>query len=248
MKDSSAAIILIELGASASASSGGAFDASLRGVLSVVAALAIAAAQQPTFRAGVTLVSTDVIPRDRERPLRRRPDAARTSPCSRTASRRRSRPSRSSTAAAPTTCCAGRAARPRPKASCCRPPKPRADDTAGRVLLIFIDDLHFEPEITPHVRKVMQTIGDTLIHDGDLVAVVSSGPSYHRDRPDLRQEARHGGGREDSRLRPDPGRDLQDARDVAGARRHPRRARRWRSTPRTTSSASSSRSTTSARR
>ena len=27
------------------------------------------------------------------------------------------------------------------------PPKPRTDDTAGRVLLIFIDDLHFEPEL-----------------------------------------------------------------------------------------------------
>ena len=43
-----------------------------------------------------------------------------------------------------------RGARPRPKAWCCRLPKPRVDDTSGRVLLIFIDDLHFEPEMTPH--------------------------------------------------------------------------------------------------
>ncbi len=56
--------------------------------------------------------------------------------------------------------------------------RPRTDDTAGRVLLIFIDDLHFEPEMTPHVRKLVQTIGDYLIHDGDLVSVVSSGPSF----------------------------------------------------------------------
>ncbi len=42
--------------------------------------------------------------------------------------------------------------------------------------------------MTPHVRRLLQTIGETLIHDGDLVAVVSSGPSYHRDRSDLRQE------------------------------------------------------------
>ena len=56
--------------------------------------------------------------------------------------------------------------------------KPRTDDTSGRVLLVFIDDLHFEPEYSPHVRKLMETIVDTLVHDGDLVMVVSSGPSY----------------------------------------------------------------------
>ena len=56
--------------------------------------------------------------------------------------------------------------------------RPRVDDTAGRVLLIFIDDLHFEPEMTPHVRKVLQTIFDTLVHEGDMVAIVSSGPSF----------------------------------------------------------------------
>jgi VWFA-related protein len=58
------------------------------------------------------------------------------------------------------------------------PPRARTDDTAGRVLLIFIDDLHFEPEQSPQVRKLLQTIGDTLIHEGDLVAVISSGPSF----------------------------------------------------------------------
>ena len=51
-------------------------------------------------------------------------------------------------------------------------------DVAGRVFLIFVDDLHFEPELTPHVRRLLQTILDTLIHDGDFVAIVSSGPSY----------------------------------------------------------------------
>lgn len=54
----------------------------------------------------------------------------------------------------------------------------RPDDSGGRVLLIFIDDLHFDPEMTPHVRKLVQTLGDTLIHEGDLVALVSSGPSH----------------------------------------------------------------------
>jgi VWFA-related protein len=56
--------------------------------------------------------------------------------------------------------------------------KPRVDDTAGRAILIFIDDLHFEPELSPHVRQLVQTIGDTLIHDGDMVMIVSTGPSF----------------------------------------------------------------------
>ena len=65
-------------------------------------------------------------------------------------------------------------------------PRPAAAD-AGRVFLIFVDDLHFEPEYTPHVRKLVATLADTLLHDGDLVAMVSSGPSaievgFTRDR------------------------------------------------------------------
>ena len=83
-------------------------------------------------------------------------------------------------------------------------------------LLIFIDDLHFEPELSPHVRKVMQTIGDTLIHDGDLVAVLSSGPSFIEIGPTYDKKTVDGGGRQDSRLGLDPAGDLQDARTVAG--------------------------------
>jgi VWFA-related protein len=56
-------------------------------------------------------------------------------------------------------------------------PRRQVGESSGRVLLIFVDDLHFEPEMTPHVRRLLQDIVDTLIHDGDLVAVVSSGPS-----------------------------------------------------------------------
>jgi VWFA-related protein len=53
----------------------------------------------------------------------------------------------------------------------------RQADTSGRVVMIFVDDLHVEPEMTPHVRKVVQDVVDTLLHDGDVVAMVSSGPS-----------------------------------------------------------------------
>jgi VWFA-related protein len=57
------------------------------------------------------------------------------------------------------------------------PARRRTDDSAGRVILIFVDDLHFEPEMSPNVRKVFQTLVETLVHEGDLVAVVSAGPS-----------------------------------------------------------------------
>ncbi len=50
-------------------------------------------------------------------------------------------------------------------------------DTAGRVFIIFVDDLHMEPLSTPRVRKIFRQISDTLIHEGDLFGVVSTGPS-----------------------------------------------------------------------
>jgi VWFA-related protein len=56
--------------------------------------------------------------------------------------------------------------------------RPRPPDTNGRVFLILIDDLHFEPELTPHVRRLIQTITNTLLHEGDLIGVVSTGPSF----------------------------------------------------------------------
>ncbi len=140
-------------------------------------AQAPAPAPRPTFRAGVTLVSTDVIPRDDKG--RFVSDLSRESFTVLEDGQRQTvtsfllvRGGRTFNLLTPS------AAAPPPEGIVLPASRPRSDDTAGRVLLIFIDDLHFEPELTPHVRKVMQTIGDTLIHDGDLVAVVSSGPSY----------------------------------------------------------------------
>ena len=55
--------------------------------------------------------------------------------------------------------------------------------TAGRLFLIFVDDLHFEAEYTPHVRRLVQTLATTLLHEGDLAALVSSGPSAVEIQP-----------------------------------------------------------------
>ena len=54
--------------------------------------------------------------------------------------------------------------------------RPR-DDTAGRVFLLFIDDLHMEADETPRVRDLFKRISKTLVHEGDLFAMVSSGSS-----------------------------------------------------------------------
>lgn len=141
--------------------------------------LAVAAqepASQPTFRAGVTLVTTDVIPRDADgrfvtdlvkEDFSVKEDGVPQQIASfllvhggRTFS---------TLSAAPA---------PLPEGivlpTARRSP---SDGTAGRVLLIFIDDLHFEPEYTPHVRRLVETLSETLLHDGDLLAMVSSGPS-----------------------------------------------------------------------
>jgi VWFA-related protein len=65
----------------------------------------------------------------------------------------------------------------------------RVADSSGRVLLVFVDDLHFEAESTPHVRKLVQDIASTLLHEGDLVAMVSSGPSSIELQPTYDRKA-----------------------------------------------------------
>ena len=57
------------------------------------------------------------------------------------------------------------------------PPTRPTSDTAGRIFILFIDDLHLETSLTPKIRQVFETITDTLVHEGDLFGIVSSGPS-----------------------------------------------------------------------
>ena len=57
------------------------------------------------------------------------------------------------------------------------PPTRPTSDTAGRIFILFIDDLHLQTSMTPKIRQVFETISDTLVHDGDLFGIVSSGPS-----------------------------------------------------------------------
>ena len=54
--------------------------------------------------------------------------------------------------------------------------RPR-NDTAGRVLMLFVDDLHREASSTPRVRDLFKRISKNLVHEGDLFSIVSSGSS-----------------------------------------------------------------------
>ena len=51
------------------------------------------------------------------------------------------------------------------------------DNTAGRIFVLFVDDLHLTASRTPKIRQIIEEIGDTLIHEGDLFGIISSGPS-----------------------------------------------------------------------
>ncbi len=51
------------------------------------------------------------------------------------------------------------------------------NDAAGRIFLIFVDDLHLDFRNTPRIRQLFTKISKNLIHDGDMFGIVSTGPS-----------------------------------------------------------------------
>jgi VWFA-related protein len=62
-------------------------------------------------------------------------------------------------------------------------------NTASRIFIIFIDDLHLDFENTGRIRALFHQISEELIHDGDMFAVLSTGtssieidPTYDRKR------------------------------------------------------------------
>ncbi|MEW5983305.1 MAG: VWA domain-containing protein [Acidobacteriota bacterium] len=57
------------------------------------------------------------------------------------------------------------------------PPARPTNDAAGRIFILFIDDLHLDFKITARTRDLVKRIKNTLIHQGDMFAIVSSGTS-----------------------------------------------------------------------
>ena len=45
----------------------------------------------------------------------------------------------------------------------------------GRIIVFFVDAMHLEPEATPRVRHFVKETADILVHDGDLVGLISNG-------------------------------------------------------------------------
>jgi VWFA-related protein len=54
--------------------------------------------------------------------------------------------------------------------------RPR-NDAAGRIFLIFVDDLHLDFRNTGRIRDLFKRIARTLVHEGDMFGIVSTGPS-----------------------------------------------------------------------
>ena len=95
-------------------------------------------------------------------------------------------------------------------------PAGAAYDPAGRVFLILVDDLHIASRDVFRARAALGQLADNLIHEGDLFAVVPTGPSpiatnlifYDRDRLEAAADGIIGHGFDPTELienfRPDP--------------------------------------------
>ncbi|MGE5816044.1 MAG: hypothetical protein ACM36C_16260, partial [Acidobacteriota bacterium] len=57
------------------------------------------------------------------------------------------------------------------------PAKRPTNDAAGRIFIVFVDDLHLDFRNTGRIRELFKKIGKSLIHEGDMFGIVSTGPS-----------------------------------------------------------------------
>ncbi len=48
------------------------------------------------------------------------------------------------------------------------------NEVAGRIFIFFVDAMHLEPQSTPRVRHFIKDVADILVHDGDLVGLISN--------------------------------------------------------------------------
>jgi VWFA-related protein len=76
-----------------------------------------------------------------------------------------------------------------PREGLVMPRATRVSDTPGRIFIVFIDDLHLQPLDTPVVQQVLKQIRDTVLHENDLVGLVSSG--YSSISFDVSPDPRH---------------------------------------------------------
>jgi VWFA-related protein len=87
------------------------------------------------------------------------------------------------------------------------PPSKPTTDAAGRIWLIFVDDLHLDFNNTGRIKDLFKKISKELVHEGDMFGIVSSGPSslaieltYDRKRLDEAIEKISGAGLKPSEI------------------------------------------------
>jgi VWFA-related protein len=56
------------------------------------------------------------------------------------------------------------------------PPRP-TNDSAGRIFVFFLDDLHLDFRDSGRVKELVKKIRAQLVHEGDMFCIVSTGPS-----------------------------------------------------------------------
>jgi VWFA-related protein len=127
----------------------------------------------PTFRAGVTLVTTDIIVRDEDGLFL--PDLTRED-------FEIFEDGIQQELASLTLVHGGRVfdqLQPPPpaRAGIILPTARPQNETAGRIFILFVDDLHLVTSLTPKVRQVAIQLKENLIHEGDLFGIISTGPS-----------------------------------------------------------------------
>jgi len=57
------------------------------------------------------------------------------------------------------------------------PPAGPPKDVSGRIFIVFIDDMHLQALDSIKTRKVLEQIRDTILHQNDLIGIVSTGYS-----------------------------------------------------------------------
>ena len=57
------------------------------------------------------------------------------------------------------------------------PPTRPVNDVSGRIFILFIDDLHLDFRSTPKTRDLLKRMLKSLIHDGDMFGIVTTGTS-----------------------------------------------------------------------
>ncbi len=132
------------------------------------------AAQRPTFRAFIDLVTTDVIVRDGTGQFvadltKEEFDVFEDGVKQEVASVQLVHGGRTYNLQAPPT--------PPPQEGIILPQARPTNDAAGRIFLFFVDDLHMNFRDTSRIRQLFDKMNKMLLHEGDMFGVVSTGTS-----------------------------------------------------------------------